>query len=66
MIERVGNPQMRPKGKLGLSRNFPKVVAQHLVMECGFVYMAFPGVCGTVLCVENTRRKMTVESDSYL
>lgn len=54
---------MRSKGKLGLSRNFPKVVAQHLVMECGFCLRGISRCSGTVLCAENTRRKMAVESD---
>lgn len=54
---------MRSKGKLGLSRNFPKVVAQHLVMGCGFCLRGISRCSGSVVCVENMRGKMAVESD---
>ena len=63
VMERVGNLQNEVEGKLGLSRNFPKVVAQNLVTECGFCLCGISRCSGSVLCVENTRGKKAVESD---
>lgn len=63
IMERVGNPKNEVEGKLGLSRNFPKVVAQHLVTECGFCLRGISRCSGSVLCAENMRGKMAAESD---